>query len=162
MNFMPAEVQGDRIRLPFGEVGLGAEARQRVGSLEGGRKLIVGIRPESFEDAAMVGEARDRGSTFRAKIDLVESMGSELYAYFTVEEGRVESQELTELAEDSGVGEVPGAGGEGQVVARLDPRSKARRGEELELWVDTDKLHFFDPETGRSLARGGAQDGSQG
>jgi multiple sugar transport system ATP-binding protein len=160
MNFMPAEVQGDRIRLPFGEVTLGAEARQRVGSLEGGRKLIVGIRPESFEDAAMVGEARDRGSTFRAKIDLVESMGSELYAYFTVEEGHVESQELTELAEDSGVGEVPGAGGEGQVVARLDPRSKARRGEELELWVDTDKLHFFDPETGRSLARGQGQDGA--
>jgi multiple sugar transport system ATP-binding protein len=114
--------------------------------------VIAGIRPESFEDVAFAGEARERGSTFRSSIDLVESMGSELYAYFTVEQARVESQELAELAEDSGVGEVPGAGGEGQVVARLDAASKARRGEELELWVDTNKLHFFDAEDGRNLS----------
>ena len=76
-------------------------------------------------------------------------MGSELYAHFTVEQDRLESQELAELAEDSGAGEVPGAGGEGQVVARLDAASKAARGEESELWVDTNKLHFFDPEDGQ-------------
>jgi len=153
MNFMPATIEGDRVKLPFGEVTLGPEARERVGRAEGARNVIAGIRPESFEDAAMVGEARDSGATFPAKIDLVESMGSELYAYFTVEQERVESQELAELAEDSGVGEVPGAGGEGQVVARLDAASKARRGEDLELWVDTNKLHFFDADDGRNLAR---------
>jgi multiple sugar transport system ATP-binding protein len=66
----------------------------------------------------------------------------------------LESQELQELAEDSGAGEVPGAGGEGQVVARLDAASQVRRGQELELWVDTTKLHFFDAETGKNLSRG--------
>ena len=80
-------------------------------------------------------------------------MGSELYAHFTVEQDRLESQELAELAEDSGVGEVPGAGAEGQVVARLDAASKARRGEETELWVDTNKLHFFDADGGKNLSR---------
>jgi multiple sugar transport system ATP-binding protein len=81
-------------------------------------------------------------------------MGSELYAYFKLESGGVESQELTELAEDSGVGEVPGAGGDGQVVARLDAASKVARGEEAELWVDTSKVHFFDAASGKSLRRG--------
>ena len=151
MNFMPAQIDGDRVQLPFGDVTLGSEARERLGRTEGRRDLIAGIRPESFEDAAFVGEARDRGTTFRSKIDLVESMGSELYAYFTVEQSRVESQELAELAEDAGVGEVPGAGGEGQVVARLDAASKARRDEETELWVDTDKIHFFDTDDGRAI-----------
>ena len=153
MNFMPAQIEGDRVKLPFGEVALGAEARERIGRVEGGRNVIAGVRPESFEDSAFVGDAKDRGSTFNAKIDLVESMGSELYVHFTVEQSRVESQELAELAEDSGVGEVPGAGSDGQVVARLDAASKARRGEETELWVDTNKLHFFDAEDGRNLSR---------
>ncbi len=153
MNFMPAQIDGERVKLPFGEVAMGQEARERIGRVEGARSAIAGIRPESFEDAALVGDARDRGSTFNAKIDLVESMGSELYAHFTVEQSSVDSQELAELAEDSGVGEVPGAGSEGQVVARLDAASKARRGEESELWVDTNKLHFFDAEDGRNLSR---------
>jgi multiple sugar transport system ATP-binding protein len=154
MNFMPATIDGDRVQLPFGEVTLGSEARERLGRTEGRRDVIAGIRPESFEDVAFVGDARDRGSTFRAKIDLVESMGSELYAHFTVEQDRVESQELAELAEDSGVGEVPGGGGEGQVVARLDAASKARRNEETELWVDMDKIHFFDPDDGKAISGG--------
>ena len=152
MNFMPAQVSGDRVTLPFGEVTVPAEARERLGRVGEGRPVIAGIRPESFEDAALIGDARDRGATFRTTIDVVESMGSELYAYFTVESDRLESQELAELAEDSGAGEVPGAGSEGQIVARLEAASRVRRGEEAELWVDTTKLHFFDPESGRNLA----------
>jgi multiple sugar transport system ATP-binding protein len=152
MNFMPAHIEGDRAQLPFGEIALPPEVRERIGS--GARSVIAGIRPESFEDAALVGDMRGRGATFRTKIDIVESMGSELYAYFNLESGGVESQELTELAEDSGVGEVPGAGGQGQVVARLDAASNVSRGEEAELWVDTSKVHFFDAESGKSLRRG--------
>jgi multiple sugar transport system ATP-binding protein len=152
MNFMPAHIDGDQIRLPFGEITLGAEALEGLERTEGPRQIIAGIRPESFEDAALVGDSRERGSTFRTKIDIVESMGSELYAYFNVESDRLESQELRELAEDSGAGEVPGAGAEGQVVARLDAASSVERGQESELWVDTTKLHFFDAESGRNLS----------
>jgi multiple sugar transport system ATP-binding protein len=150
MNFMPAQVDGDSVKLPIGEARISPEARAGVGD-GAGRQVIAGLRPESFEDAALVAaDARARGTTFRAKIDLVESMGSELYAYFTTE-GGVESEELTELAEDAGADEVPGSG-EGQVVARLDAASGVRRGEEAELWVDSSKLHLFDPASGRSLA----------
>jgi multiple sugar transport system ATP-binding protein len=150
MNFMAATLDGGRIKLPFGEVELQGDLREKAASRSG--RVVAGIRPESFEDATLVGDAKDRGTTFRAKIDLVESMGSEQYAYFRLESETVESDELRELAEDAGASEVPHSG-EGNVVARLDAASPVRRGEEAELWVDSTKLHLFDPETGQSLKR---------
>jgi multiple sugar transport system ATP-binding protein len=115
--------------------------------------VIVGIRPESFEDASLIGaDTRGRGATFRTKIDLVESMGAEKYAYFRLEGMQVQSEELQELAADAGADEVPSSG-EGQVVARLEAASGVARGTDAELWLDTSKLHFFDPQTGKSLTR---------
>jgi hypothetical protein len=98
---------------------------------------------------------------------VLESLGSELYAHFTVTtDQQIESQELRELAEDVGGGEVPMAGEEGHIVARLDPQSGVRVGQESELWVDATRIHLFDPEDGRNLttdARGpAATDGGQG
>ena len=84
----------------------------------------------------MGGSARG-GTTFRANIEVVEAMGSELYAHFAVSSDiSVESDELRELAADAGAGDVPSSGREGHIVARLDPASKVREGEEAELWVD--------------------------
>jgi multiple sugar transport system ATP-binding protein len=154
MNFMPAKLRGDTAELPMAEVRLTGDARERAGGADDERTVIAGIRPESFEDVSMVsGDTRDRGTTFKTKIDLVESMGAEKYAYFQVEEAEVESEELRELEEDAGVAEVPGSG-VGQVVARLEAASPVERGTDAELWLDSSKLHFFDPETGRSLAAG--------
>jgi multiple sugar transport system ATP-binding protein len=151
MNFMPATVEGDTVKLPLADVRLPDDARGRVGGAQG-KQLIAGIRPENFEDASLIGEARSRGTTFRAKIEVLESLGSELYAHFTVaSDQQIESQELRELAEDVGGGEVPMAGEEGRIVARLEPASQVRVGQEAELWVDASKLHLFDPEDGRNL-----------
>ena len=112
---------------------------------EGARSVIAGVRPENFEDASLVRERREEGATFRARVEVLESMGSELYAYFRLPSGGIESEELRELAEDSGTAEVPGAGDGDRVVARLDVMSEATEGEELELWIDAGKLHLFDP-----------------
>jgi multiple sugar transport system ATP-binding protein len=144
MNFMPVTVEGGQARLPMIDIRIPDHVREA-----GSRGMIAGIRPEHFEDAALVGDdKRHHGATFRARIDLVESMGSELYAHFGIEgHGGVESAELAELAQDAGTADVPG-GGEGRVVARLDPASSAKQGEELELWVDTSRIHFFDAATG--------------
>jgi multiple sugar transport system ATP-binding protein len=149
MNFMPAKVDGDTVKLPFGDVRLPDDARSALGE-GGGRDLIAGARPEAFEDAELVGDAKDEGHTFTAKIDLVESMGSELYAYFPIESGGIESKELDELAADSGAAEVPGSG-TNQVVARLDAASKVERGQEAEIWLDTRTLLFFDPQSGERV-----------
>jgi multiple sugar transport system ATP-binding protein len=152
MNFMPARIEGETVKLPVGDVRLPAEARERIGPTESGGSVIAGIRPESFEDASMVGD-RERGATFTTTIDIVESMGSEKYAYFTLQAEEVQSTELDELAADAGLHEVPSAGGGTQVVARLDAASKVERGQPAELWLDSSKMHFFDPGTGKNLRR---------
>jgi multiple sugar transport system ATP-binding protein len=149
MNFMPATLEGDSARLPFGEVRLSDELRGRLGD-GGGRDVIAGVRPEAFEDARLVGDAHERGHVLKTKIELVESMGSELYVYFAIESEGIESKELEELAADSGAAEVPGSGSD-QVVARLSAESEVKRGDEAELWLDTAKLHFFDPQSGQRL-----------
>jgi multiple sugar transport system ATP-binding protein len=152
MNFMPATIEGDTVKLPIGDIRIPDEVRQRVTSAGGGAgSVIVGIRPESFEDASLLGsDTRDRGTTFKTKIDLVESLGAEDYVYFQVKSEGLQSDQLEELAADSGAHEVPSSG-EGQVVARVDAASQIKRGQDVELWLDTGKLHFFDPSTGESL-----------
>ena len=152
MNFMPATVEGNTVKLPIGDVPLPDGVS---GDTSG--TLVAGIRPEDFEDAAVMGGAAKGGTTFKAHIEVLEAMGSELYAHFSVtSDVSVESEELRELAADAGAGDVPSSGEEGRIVARLDPASKVREGEEAELWVDARKLHLFDAGDGRSLrtARG--------
>jgi multiple sugar transport system ATP-binding protein len=157
MNFMPATIEGDTVKLPMVEVRLPEELRERLGQRdEGSRELIAGIRPENFEDAALLGDdALGRGATFKAKIDLIESMGSEIYAHFSVSSDKtIESDELRELAEDSGAGEVPGGGNEGDIVARLSAESRVRKGDEADIFVDASHIQLFDPEDGASLTAG--------
>jgi multiple sugar transport system ATP-binding protein len=151
MNFMPAHVEGSTVKLPMVEARVSEGVGQAASS---GGGVIAGIRPEHFEDAALVGaDKKPHGKTFSARIDLIESMGSELYAHFSLEHGGVQSQELDELAQDAGTAEVPGAG-QGKVVARLDPASRVTQGEEAELWVDTDRIHFFEAATGGRIRAG--------
>ena len=149
MNFMPGELNGGRLKLPIGEVDLGdLDVQGREG------QVIVGIRPENFEDVDVIGDLKEeRGVTFEAEIDLVESLGSDLYAYFHIESEGVQSDQLADIVEESlaetGAGEI--REGHEQIVARLDPTSKVKRRDTAQLWADTSKLHLFDPESGDSL-----------
>jgi multiple sugar transport system ATP-binding protein len=151
MNFMPAELSGDKVKLPIGE----AELSERVEGRDDG-PVVAGLRPESFEDASLVGDLADeRGIVFEAEIDLVESLGSDLFAYFHVESEGVQSDQLADVIadrlEETGVPEQ--REGHEQIVARLDPASKVKRGDTVKLWADTAKVHLFDPESGENLAR---------
>ncbi len=151
MNFMPAEQQDGRLKLPIGEVDAPEGVRGR-----GDGRVIAGLRPEAFEDAEIVGDLKqERGLVIDVEVDLVESLGSDLYAYFHVESEGVESEQLADLAEEA-IGETGAASlreGEEQIVARLDPASKIKRRASAQLWADTSKLHLFDPESGERLAR---------
>jgi multiple sugar transport system ATP-binding protein len=114
-------------------------------------EIILGVRPENFEDAALVPEHdRDFGITFSATIDVLESMGSDVFAYYTLEGGPVESAELEELARDSGRADI-GAVAD-QIVARLDAATQIKEGDRATLWVDVRPIHLFDPRTGLNLA----------
>jgi multiple sugar transport system ATP-binding protein len=163
MNFLAGEIEGDNVKLPIGTVRIPDELRRRMESGPGGgrRGVIAGLRPEHFDDVSLVAD-RGRGITFKAKIDVLESMGSEFYAYFVVESDRVASTELEEIAADAGSVDLPSAGDGTQVTARLGADSKVRQSEEAELWFDSIHLQLFDAESGESLlgsnsGNGGAQ-----
>jgi multiple sugar transport system ATP-binding protein len=152
MNFLPGELSGDALQLPIGSVRIPDPLRRRLelGPGDGRRGVVAGLRPEHFEDASLVGD-RTRGHTFTAKIDVLESMGSEYYAYFMVEAERVSANELEELARDAGAADLPQSRGGSQVVARLDAASRVRQGQEADLWFNAEHLQLFDPASGQSL-----------
>jgi multiple sugar transport system ATP-binding protein len=152
MNFMPATLTNGSVRLPMTEVTIPQEVRERLGRQPEGRRVIAGIRPEDFEDATKVdSENRGRGTTFKAKLDLVEAMGAEYYAHFGIKGKMVQSEELQDLRDDAGGVEELTESGETVLVARLSPESRAQSGEETELWLDAAKMHFFDEQSGEAL-----------
>jgi multiple sugar transport system ATP-binding protein len=166
MNFFPGEIDGDTVKLPIGEVEIPEELRRSLESGKGGgrRSVIAGLRPEHFEDANLVHDP-SRGHPFKAKIEVLESMGSEFYAYFVVESERVSASELEELAQDAGAADLPHSHEGSQVVARLDAESRVKQGEEAELWFDSQHLQLFDLESAQSLLAsqngGGSGNGSR-
>jgi multiple sugar transport system ATP-binding protein len=151
MNFLPGELDGDNLKLPLGTFRIPDSVRSRLEAGPGGARsgVVVGMRPEDFEDASIVGD-RNKGIHFKAKIEVLESMGSEFYAYFVVESERIASRELDELASDAGAADLPQQEGS-QITARLDAASQVKQGQETELWFNTDHIHLFDPESGRTL-----------
>ncbi len=150
MNMMSGDLKGDTLRLPMVELTLPEEVRSRL-SGDVPEQVVVGIRPEHFQDAALVGEVAEHGSTFKTKVDVVEWLGSELYVHFEVGQ----DTDVAELADISDLGtvEVPATGGD--VVARIDPASNLRKGEEAELWLDARRLLLFDPASGANLLHSG-------
>ena len=148
MNFTTATVSGDSIKLPFAEVPLSEDLKKALGDDRGERKVIAGLRPGHFEDASLIDE--EGGVRFEVEVDLVESMGSELFVYFTADH---DDDAVEQAASQAGLEELSG-GDTSQMVARLDPSSKVSRGEKIELWLDTGKLLLFDPESGERITAG--------
>ncbi|MEV0395139.1 ABC transporter ATP-binding protein [Polymorphospora rubra] len=151
MNFLIATAEDGKLRTAIGDLPVGDRVRRQLEGGAAGRELIVGIRPEHFEDAALVDDAhRDRGTEFEAPVDLVESMGSDKYVYLSVDGERASSAELEELAADIGASDLPGGGGS-NLVTRLSAESDVREGENRRIWLNLEKIHLFDPSDGRNL-----------
>ena len=151
MNFLPGQLKGNGVvATSLGETQLNDECRQAVERSKTSGTVILGIRPEHFEDASLVGDKP--GGTFDAPIDIVEAMGSDVYAYFVVKGEGAHSADLDDLAKDAG-NDLHSDGT--PVTARLDAASHVRRGSTAKLWFDSSKVHLFDAETGLNLAPGG-------
>ena len=146
MNFLPATVEGDTLNTGLGQLRMPDRIRQAVERGAKGRDVIIGLRPEHFEDARIAGDTG--GAKVRVPIDLVESMGSDVYAYFTVRGEGAHSGDLEDLAKDAG----QDMHGEGTTItARLDAGSKVAAGQEAELVINTDLMAVFDSESGNNL-----------
>jgi multiple sugar transport system ATP-binding protein len=153
MNFFGGAIDGNVIHTPMGAVPLVDALRRSLESHSSGRKdVIIGVRPEDFEDANFAPEGHD-GWTFEAPIELTESMGAEIYAHFDFDsDAELESEELRELQEDAGTSDVPSSSS-GHAVARVDAGSGVTAGQRTKLWVNTEKIHVFDPSDGHSMTR---------
>jgi multiple sugar transport system ATP-binding protein len=144
MNFMPANVNGDSLELPFVTVPLSPELAEKV---KGNDILIAGVRPEHFEDSSLVDDDA-KGVRFTAPVDVIEWMGNEQYAYLPFEAPREVADKLKELEAD-----LDGESMRTQIVVSLDAASRVTSGEDAELFMQTDRMHLFVPETGDNLTR---------
>ncbi|KJX75281.1 ABC transporter ATP-binding protein [Mycobacterium lepromatosis] len=146
MNFFPATLGLNGLTLPLGELTLSREVQAVIGQHPVPNKVIVGVRPEHLADAKLI-DAHQRGTalTFKAKIDLIESLGADKYVYFTTTTGcDVHSAQLDELAAGS-------EARENNFVARVPAESKVAIGESIELAFDTTKIAVFDADSGVNL-----------
>ncbi len=145
MNFFPATMTDVGVRLPFGEVTLTQEVHDLLARHKAPTDVVVGIRPEHLEDAALLdGYARIRALMFEVTVDMVESLGADKYVHFRTEGAGARAAQLAQLAAESGVGE-------NEFVARISVESQAKQGDTMSLAFDTSKLTIFDADTGENL-----------
>jgi multiple sugar transport system ATP-binding protein len=114
-----------------------------------GKPVIVGIRPEDLEGASRDGGGQPRMS---ATIERVEALGASLLGYFRVKAEAPKGTGASAAVADEELEEAPLVGAAGTLFcATFEPRSAVRAGQTVELAVDAERLHFFDPETEDSL-----------
>jgi len=139
MNLLPAEIHPDHLGLPFGDIPF--DAARLPASLADKDAIIVGIRPEQLADASLLAdEQRRHGATLKGRIDVLEWLGDEQMAYLPFEAPEAIHKQLTELQK-----ELDSESDQTQLIAKLDGASKAREGDEIELWLEPGDLHLFDP-----------------
>jgi multiple sugar transport system ATP-binding protein len=116
-----------------------------------GKTVILGIRPEDFEDASLEPDTPpDRRITVTT--DLTEPLGSEVLVHFSTEAtGVVSSAAAADIGEDAEVRLGADEDASTRLVARVSPKSRIALGQQVELAVDTTRLYFFDPETREAI-----------
>jgi multiple sugar transport system ATP-binding protein len=145
MNFFPATLTATGLTLSFGEVTLAPEVQQVIAQHPTPQNVIVGVRPEHLADATLIDAyQRIKALIFEVKVELVESLGSDKYVYFTTAGPAVRAAQLDEL-------ETEGEVRENHFVARVSAESKVAIGQSVELAFDTTKLVVFDADSGANL-----------
>ena len=141
MNLVHATVAGDRVRFAGLELPLGARRPARDG------EVILGIRPEAFEDVSL---ADPELPAFDVEALVLEELGSDTHVIFAIDAPRVEAEDLRAAADDEDEALIR----DDRAVwnARVGSKTEARAGAALRLAVDPEQLYFFDPHTGASLA----------
>jgi multiple sugar transport system ATP-binding protein len=117
------------------------------------RKLVVGVRPEDLGDAALA-QAPVNGGSLAGDVKLVEALGSELMVHFQIDASRVHSADAAAASEDQDeLADLAASelSARATGVACVNTRSKIREGERARFTVDTERLHFFDPESGAAI-----------
>ena len=149
MNFVYAKIKSkdDVIELTFGDnqITYKDEKKEKLESFEN-KEIILGIRPEAFEDGYFANEA-DYSESIKVKVSLLEQLGSDSYVHFYKDIKPVQTEAIEEILADEGE-DITVLGDNTKFIARINPNSTVAEGEEIELRINPSKLHFFDPESG--------------
>jgi multiple sugar transport system ATP-binding protein len=114
------------------------------------RDVAVGIRSEDMEDARLVRDA-PADTRLKAEVSLVEALGAQIVVHFEVDAPKVVTEDTKALEKDAHTEDVPVAHTGTKFVAAFAPRSRVRIGDDIEVVVDTERMHFFDPDTGNAI-----------
>ena len=139
MNLVDAVIEGNEVRFGQFRVPLDPARRPPAGTT----RVVLGIRPECFADAAYVAASP---ATIEAHVEVLEEVGADAYVFFEVDAPRITAETLE--AEDDGT---LLADDKSLFTARVDPRTAARVGEPIELTLHPAGFHFFDPSTGVAM-----------
>jgi multiple sugar transport system ATP-binding protein len=140
MNLVEADAADGQLRFGGYAIPLPSGAAQPSG------RVVVGIRPEAFEDSAFAEPSLPR---IDVDVQVVEELGADTHVLFSVAAPRLEAAEVAAAAGDE---EAALSTAEGSLfTARVDPGTSARPGSSLTLAVDPSRFHYFDPETGLRL-----------
>ena len=145
--------------LPLSREALGeAEERGKSPDKLVGKEVVLGIRPEHIEDAGVEEASVIEGSeesTMDVDPQVIESMGSEKYVYFSIsKEHAARLDSLSAMTDDEGGDTDEGGSPEGSddmMVARISAESTAKRGDKMRLVIDPSKIRLFDPESEEAI-----------
>jgi multiple sugar transport system ATP-binding protein len=145
MNLVDARIDGNEVS--FGQFRVPLDPKRRPSGQM--KNVVLGIRPESFEDAAF---APDTLPTIEASVAVLEELGADSHVFFRVDAPRI-TAEMLEAQDEATLLAEPTALFSGTV----DPKTRARVGESIELALDPSSFHFFDRDSGKALVTGASE-----
>ncbi|MGI9599908.1 MAG: ABC transporter ATP-binding protein [Candidatus Actinomarina sp.] len=152
MNFVYADVKlsGDTAELSFANetITCSGEHSKKLKKVDG-KQIVLGIRPEAFEDSLYAKDS-EYTESISIKVTLLEQLGSDSYIHFYKDLKPVQTEAIEEILADEGE-DITVLGDETKFIARINPNSTVQEGEEINLSINPSKLHFFDPDSGNAL-----------
>jgi multiple sugar transport system ATP-binding protein len=152
MNFVYADVKvsGDKAMLTFAgeEINCVGESLDKLKKVDG-KQIVLGIRPEAFEDSTYAKDS-EYTESISIKVTLLEQLGSDSYIHFYKDLKPVQTEAIEEILADEGE-DISVLGDQTKFIARINPNSTVKEGEAIKLSIDPSKLHFFDPDSGKAL-----------
>ena len=152
MNFVYADVgvKNGSIELSFGndQIDYNGKKLDELKAFEN-KEIVMGIRPEAFEDGNYANES-EFSESIKVSVSLLEQLGSDSYIHFYKDIKPVQTEAIEEILADDGE-DISILGDNTKFIARINPNSTVVEGKEIELKIDPSKLHFFNPDTGDAI-----------
>ena len=151
MNFVYATIDFSEkeTELTFGDSSIVSSDAPKSLSDFNGKEIVLGIRPEAFEDSVYAND-KEFTEQININVSLLEQLGSDTYIHFYKDIPPVQTKAIEEILADEGE-DLSALGTETKFIARINPNATIEEGQNINLAIDPSKLHYFDPETGLAI-----------